>query len=144
MRGWVYIITNKAMPGLVKVGYTMKDPELRAKELYHTGAPHQYNVEYDVLVKNPREIEQQVHRYLNKQKEGKEWFMCTIAETIDAIKAVAGTEIILENIKHIGNAKAPLSQQSSTALKRDIPNDQPDGIESVLRRLDKLMEKDLS
>lgn len=47
MRGWVYIITNKSMPGLVKIGYTMKDPELRAAELYNTGSPHPYKVDYD-------------------------------------------------------------------------------------------------
>jgi hypothetical protein len=40
MRGWIYVISNNSMPGLVKVGYSMKDPEERAKELDHTGTPH--------------------------------------------------------------------------------------------------------
>ncbi|KFC76184.1 GIY-YIG nuclease family protein [Massilia sp. LC238] len=45
MKGWVYVITNKAIPDLVKVGYSRKDPELRAAELNNTGAPHPYMVE---------------------------------------------------------------------------------------------------
>jgi len=38
MKGWVYVISNKAMSGLVKVGYSTKDPELRAAELSHTAS----------------------------------------------------------------------------------------------------------
>lgn len=48
MRGWVYIITNKSMPGLLKIGYTMKDPRSRAKELEGTGIPTPYEVVYEV------------------------------------------------------------------------------------------------
>jgi hypothetical protein len=47
MKGWVYVITNLAMPGLVKVGYSRKDPELRAAELNSTGTPHPFVVEYE-------------------------------------------------------------------------------------------------
>lgn len=50
------------MPGLVKVGFSTKDPELRASELNNTGAPHPYVVDYDALVENSRDIEQRVHR----------------------------------------------------------------------------------
>jgi len=41
MKGWVYVITNKAMPSLVKVGFLTKDPGLRAKELGNTGTVEQ-------------------------------------------------------------------------------------------------------
>jgi hypothetical protein len=71
MKGWIYIITNQSMPNLVKVDYSTKDPELRAKELYSTGVPHYYVVEYDALVKEPYEIEQKVHKLLQDYKE---WF----------------------------------------------------------------------
>ena len=64
MNGWVYVISNKAMLGLVKVGYTTKDPELRADELNHTGSPYPYIVEYEVLIEDPYQVEQRVHRRL--------------------------------------------------------------------------------
>ena len=98
MRGWVYIITNKSMPGLVKVGYSTKDPLLRAEELNHTGSPHPYEVVYDVLVMDPHQIEQQVHKLLGEKNEGKEWFNCLISEAITAIRKISGTSIILENV----------------------------------------------
>jgi hypothetical protein len=37
MKGWVYIISNKAMPDLVKVGFSTKDPQLRAQEFDNAG-----------------------------------------------------------------------------------------------------------
>lgn len=95
MRGWVYVITNDAMPGLVKVGFTMKDPQLRAKELNHTGSPSPYSVKFDVLVDGPRDIEQRVHAKLRGQREGKEWFRCSVADAVAAIEQVAGTRVLL-------------------------------------------------
>lgn len=53
MRGWVYVMSNRSMPNLVKVGFSSKDPELRAKELAHTGTPHPYVVDYEALVRDP-------------------------------------------------------------------------------------------
>ena len=49
MKGWVYVISNKAMPGIIKVGYSNKDPKERAAEL-GTGAPHPYKVEYEIEI----------------------------------------------------------------------------------------------
>lgn len=48
VKGWVSVILNLLMPGLVKVGYSRRDPELRAKELHHPGSPHPYIVDYEM------------------------------------------------------------------------------------------------
>ena len=101
MKGWVYIITNKAMPGLVKVGQSSKDPELRAQELGNTGIPHPFLVEYDILIDNPYEVEQKAHKSLKKYREGKEWFKCSIelaAEEIKKVIANTKREIYHENL----------------------------------------------
>lgn len=111
MKGWVYVITNKAMPGLIKVGYSMSDPELRAAELNHTGSPHPYDVDYEVLVDEPRDVEQTVHGRLRNQRERKEWFRCTSEEAIAAIKAVVGTKAQVENFKRADRAKAEAIKQ---------------------------------
>lgn len=105
MRGWVYVITTKAMPDLVKVGYTSKDPESRAQELYTTGTPHPFVVDYEVLVENPFQIEQRVHRDLKIVHENKEWFRCTVEESVIAIKKAAGNGILLENFKKLDKIK---------------------------------------
>lgn len=99
MKGWVYVISNKAMPELIKVGFSMKDPELRAAELNHTGSPHPYVVDYEVLVNEPRNVEQAVHGHLRNHREGKEWFRCSAEEAIAGIKYIAGNDVQVENYK---------------------------------------------
>ena len=85
MLGWVYIFTNKAMPGLVKVGYTTKCPKERARRLNHSGVPYPYVVEYAVQVEDPHSFEQQVHRNLADCRAGKEWFQCSVVHAAAAI-----------------------------------------------------------
>jgi hypothetical protein len=97
VRGWVYVIVNEALPGLVKIGFSLKDPVIRARELNHTGAPHPYAVAYDALVNEPRELEQRLHIHLNHAKEGKEWFKLAPKEAVAAIRKLAD-ELLLENL----------------------------------------------
>jgi hypothetical protein len=100
MKGWVYVITNKAMPGLVKVGFSRKDPDLRAEELGNTAVPHPYKVQYEVLVEHPYLVEQKTHKVLRKNKEGKEWFRCDVGDAIAAIKTVVNKKILYEKNNH--------------------------------------------
>jgi hypothetical protein len=114
MKGWVYVISNKAMPGLVKVGYSMRDPDLRADELNHTNCPHPYLVDYDVLVEHPREIEQKAHKILLARRENKEWFRCRAEEGIAAIKAAAGGRELIESYKRAEKQRLePLHQEAN-------------------------------
>lgn len=106
MKGWVYVISNKAMDGIIKVGHSTKDPELRAQELNHTGSPHPYVVEYEMLIEEPYRVEQAVHKVLYQFLEGKEWFRCTPEQAVAAIKQVAGDKQILENFKRTNRQKA--------------------------------------
>lgn len=89
IRGWVYVVVNRAMPALVKIGYSTKDPVIRARELANTGSPHPYQVIYDALVDNPRLVESQVHEHLSKLREGREWFRCSASAARLAIRACA-------------------------------------------------------
>jgi hypothetical protein len=71
MKGWVYVISNPAMPGLVKVGYSLKDPQIRANEFGGAGTPHKFQVEYQCLVNSPAELEKKAHTALTKFHESK-------------------------------------------------------------------------
>lgn len=45
--GIVYVLTNPAMPGLVKIGQTKRDKmDARLKELYGTGVPLPFECQY--------------------------------------------------------------------------------------------------
>ncbi|HRQ70267.1 MAG TPA: GIY-YIG nuclease family protein [bacterium] len=109
MKGWVYIITNPAMPDRCKVGFSTKDPELRAQELNNTGVPYSYVVEYEVLVENPQKHEQEAHRRLEikGKHDAKEWFKCSPEEAVLEIRTAIGDDkIIIENYKRIEKEKA--------------------------------------
>lgn len=96
VRGWVYVISNPAMPDLVKVGFSLKDPALRAQELDGTGIPHPYKVEYEALVVNPRLVEQRAHVALAQVHERKEWFRCSVGVAVSALRDIAGEGILIE------------------------------------------------
>lgn len=120
MRGWVYVISNKAMPGLLKVGFTLKDPDLRARELDHTGAPHPYVVEYEVMVNEPRDIEQRVHSQLSQVNEAKEWFRCSLQDAITSIRALVGTGVILENVRNAQGLDSPYGLEAPPCATEEM------------------------
>jgi Fe2+ transport system protein B len=87
--GWVYVLTNEAMPGLVKVGQTYKTPEIRAQELSsETGVAAQYVVVYKAFVSNYDQVEKVVHDKLKSAGKhyNKEFFKCEAFEAIRHIR----------------------------------------------------------
>jgi hypothetical protein len=93
VKGWVYVITNKAIPGLVKVGFSLKDPALRAIELETAGIPYPFHVEYKILICGPRDIEQKIHRAMRDYHAAKEWFSCSVNKAIDVVNQIGGSLI---------------------------------------------------
>tara|TARA_Y100001970_G_C13931392_1_gene698451 strand:+ start:176 stop:787 length:612 start_codon:yes stop_codon:yes gene_type:complete len=62
MAGIIYLLTNPAMPGLVKIGKTTReDPSLRIGELYSTGVPVPFNCVKAVKVEDEAAIEKALH-----------------------------------------------------------------------------------
>jgi hypothetical protein len=123
IRGWVYVLTNRAMPGLVKIGYSTKDPALRARELEGTGQPHPFVLVFDVVVFDPRDVEQEVHRLLAGCHEAKEFFRTSPAYAIDTIRSAImtlGKAPLLESFEQSNAeivAEAPLFESNfSTAI----------------------------
>jgi len=113
VRGWVYIISNEAMPGLLKVGFSTKDPHLRAQELSSTGAPLPYTVLYDVLLRAPRDAEQSIHKHLKDKRAGKEWFRCTLHEAVAAVRTVSNGLVIAENMSKACESALSQAERSS-------------------------------
>ena len=128
IRGWVYVMFNEAMPGLVKVGFTLKDPNLRAAELDSTGTPRTPSVVYEALIESPRDVEQSVHARLKSKNEGKEWFRCSPGEAISAIRdtiAEHGKTIILESSQFAATASTHpgIYYQNSTYEYNRLPGE---------------------
>ena len=100
MKGWVYVISNPSMPGVVKVGYSMKDPSIRANDLDSTGMPTAYRVEYEALVEEPYQVEQQIHHEMQAFHAGKEWFKTDTLNAVLAIRRCAGS-VFFENYREL-------------------------------------------
>jgi len=73
-KGVVYILTNPAMPGLVKIGKTSRAADVRMHELYSTGVPVPFNCLLAVEVEDMQAVEKALHiaffpYRINKKRE---------------------------------------------------------------------------
>ena len=87
MKGYIYILSNPAMPGLLKIGFTDRTPDERAAELSaSTGVPLPFKVAYSLEVDSAQRLEAQIHRTLFKQRlnDKREFFNIPLAEAIEA------------------------------------------------------------
>jgi hypothetical protein len=58
----VYVLTNAAMPGIIKIGRTSQaEANLRIAQLYTTGVPVPFDLEYACKVPNSEEVEKASH-----------------------------------------------------------------------------------
>lgn len=67
--GYIYALSNKSLPGLLKIGYTYRTPAERAKELSDTSVPHDFEVVKSWLVQNARGYEKALHKKLARYRE---------------------------------------------------------------------------
>lgn len=68
--GYVYILTNRYVPDLVKIGYTDRDPGTRANELSNTtGVPGKWAVHKSWLLEDAYSCEQRIFSELAKLRE---------------------------------------------------------------------------
>lgn len=104
--GYVYILTNPAMPGLVKVGRTDRSPAERAKRLSRfTGVPAPYKVEHEFFVGNSARAEILAHRALSKYRttHDREFFQLSVVRAREILE-----EALLDQL---ATAPAPASTQ---------------------------------
>jgi hypothetical protein len=69
--GYIYAMSNKSMPGLLKIGMTMRNPESRLLEANspNTWIPTNFNLELAKKVNNPKQKEKTLHILLEKFTE---------------------------------------------------------------------------
>ena len=87
-RGFLYILSNPSMPGLVKIGLTERDPYQRALELWGpTGVPERFYVEAFFVSDDPRRDEATLHALLDEHRVSgdREFFRLEVQKAIDAL-----------------------------------------------------------
>ncbi|HAV1590939.1 TPA: GIY-YIG nuclease family protein [Enterobacter hormaechei subsp. xiangfangensis] len=63
--GYVYILINSSMPGLIKIGRTLRDSRMSARELFSTGVPTPFQVAFELFAEQHEALEAMVHNELN-------------------------------------------------------------------------------
>jgi T5orf172 domain len=89
--GFVYVMSNRAMHGLVKVGLSSRLPEDRAKELHTTGVPYAFKVDRRMVTSWPVEVEHRAHDILApfRVTSNREFFQTTPDVAIEAVGQAA-------------------------------------------------------
>lgn len=88
--GYVYILTNPSMPGLVKVGKTTTTPNQRMSELHSTGVPTPFVLEFSISVNDCHSAERLAHKALHqcRVRANREFFQVTAKQAIEKILEV--------------------------------------------------------
>lgn len=94
--GWVYILSNPAMPGLLKIGFTSRDPSTRMQELTAaTGVPVPFELVWCRAVSDCAGVELAVHRMLADRRAHyrREFFRVDAGTARQVIEAAAGARL---------------------------------------------------
>jgi hypothetical protein len=89
MSGFIYILSNPSFPSLLKIGKTERVPsESRVSELYTTGVPSPFKVEYYALVDDHDRLERVIHSRLDslRHNSGREFFKVDVEEVVRLIR----------------------------------------------------------
>lgn len=93
----IYVMSNPSLQGMVKIGYTGKEIEVRRGALSKaTGVPTPFKVEYIYRLQGRgMELEREIHSYLKEFRlnNEREFFEIGIKQAIEAVQKV-GTNFI--------------------------------------------------
>lgn len=97
--GYVYVLTNPAMPGIVKLGCTgQRDVTVRKDQLFTTGVPLPFSLEFACRVQNFKEVEIALHIAFQPHRvsPNREFFEITPQQAIAVLKLLHVEDVTAE------------------------------------------------
>ena len=124
--GIVYVLTNEAMPGLVKIGRTtQEDPQERINQLYNgaTGVPVPFECLMAVRVEDPKSAEEALHKAFGPQRinPGREFFKIDPAQATALLNFI-GFEDVTPEVKEANQSIPEAERSASESLRKRRPN----------------------
>lgn len=116
----VYVLTNPAMPGLVKIGKTTQfEVEERMKQLYGTGVPLPFDCAFACQVKDASEVEKALHFAFgsNRINPNREFFKIEAERVIAVLKLLKVDDITVEFESKLESDVEAIDKQSSENFK---------------------------
>ena len=120
----VYVLTNPAMPGLVKIGKTaLGDANDRILQLYTTGVPVPFKIEFACRVADELEVEKALHIAFGPQRiNPKREFFRIEPEQAIAILKLLHSEDATDEVKEKNSQVDAESAQAAESLRSRRPN----------------------
>lgn len=96
MKEIIYILTNEAMPGYIKIGFTNGSVEERLRQLDRTGIPLPFEVYYACEVENARKDERWLHEIFSDKRvrDKREFFKMDPERVVIALKRIQVNEVV--------------------------------------------------
>jgi len=117
----VYVLTNPAMPGLIKIGKTTQlEIQERMKQLYSTGVPVPFDCAFACQVKDASEVEKALHFAFGKNQinPNREFFKIEPERVIAILRLLKVDEITTQVEKTIESDIPTADKQSAEKLKK--------------------------
>ena len=86
--GFTYVLSNPAMPGIVKVNYTNTLTEDHIAKLYSPDVPLPYIVEFEALTSFPKKVKDRAYGMLDWQRiaPGRDFFRTQVHLAVEAVR----------------------------------------------------------
>ena len=120
MSGIVYLLTNPAMPGLVKIGKTTRDdPQVRMGDLYTTGVPLPFDCELAMEVDDETAVEVAFHQAFEPDRINprREFFKIDVSQA-EALLRLLGKRDVTPEVAQADDVADEDKTASETYKKR--------------------------
>ncbi len=117
----VYVLTNPAMPGLVKIGKTTQlEVDDRMKQLYGTGVPVPFDCAFACQVRDATEVEKALHLAFGMMRinPNREFFKIEPERVIAVLRLLKVDDVTVQFERSIESDVPPADIQSAHVLKR--------------------------
>lgn len=123
--GIIYVLTNRAMPGLVKIGYTTKkDVKKRLKDLYTPGVPLPFDCEYAGEVQNVKKVERVLHKAFKDRRlnDKREFFSIEADQVVELVELLSENSVadVTQEVRDKADAVDPKTQNRFKELVREV------------------------
>lgn len=120
----VYVLTNPAMPGFVKIGMTAaEDINIRLSQLYSTGVPFPFDLVFACKVSNAEEVEKALHKafYPNRINPKREFFKIDPDQAVAILKLLHVEDVTVQ-VDSAQNLISNEEKEASEQYKARRPN----------------------
>lgn len=121
--GIIYLLTNAAMPGLVKIGMSNQEEiQSRMSQLYGTGVPVPFECAYAAKVNNPVQVEQALHNAFGPQRLNprREFFQIEVGQAIGIIKLIE-LEVVTPQLNENNKDISEVEREAGELLSKKRP-----------------------